>query len=126
VLTQLLEGLQTYHVSRRRKTPFFTDLSALTSFMDLLEAARCESSRSLAGWAKLVTSFRAGTADRITCCSKTSKCRARAEARSVSHLNILVAAFCWCRAGTTCMAIVSPPFILQTNEASFQDLFGSF
>lgn len=27
VLTQWLEGLQTYHVSRRSETPFLTDLS---------------------------------------------------------------------------------------------------
>lgn len=114
MLTQLLEGFQTYHVSRRRKTPFLTDLSP-EQLIDLLEMARRKSSTNLAEWAKLVASFHADTADLIAICSERSKCRARAEAHSVSHLNILVAAFCQCRVGRTCVAIVSPPLILQTR-----------
>lgn len=114
MLTQLLEGFQTYHVSRRRKTPFLTDLSP-EQLIDLLEVARHKSSTNLAERAKLVASFRADTTDLIVFCSERSKCRARAEAHSVSHLNILVAAFCRCRVETTCMALVSPPLILQAR-----------
>lgn len=73
---------------------------ALSIFTDMLEAARCRSSSSLARWAKLSASFHAGRADFITSCSKRSKSRATEE--PVSHLTILVPAFCQCSAGTTC------------------------
>lgn len=98
---------------------------ALTIFTDMLEAVRCKSSCSLARRAKLAANFYAGVADFITSCSKGSKGRATAE--PVSHLTILVAAFCQCSVRTACMATVSPPLVLQTNKRILsEDLFGNF
>lgn len=82
---------------------------SLISFIDLSDVVRCKPSTNLAGWAKLVAIFGAGTADLMASCSKRRKYRARRE----SHSRVTCTSWWLCFAGVTCGCAFPEPLLCR-------------